>query len=106
MTKERIEQIREGKEKARRRQDENYQATGEARYDYAARRYEELVEICDQALSTAEDHTTAVHLRVSLCSLASRADKALHHADEAETKQIMKDILAIAEDHGYKSPWR
>jgi hypothetical protein len=77
MTAEEITKIRRGKEKAYHRQWDNYQATGAANYYNAAKRYADLVEICDQALAAADDHAEALHLRGSFSQLASRADDIL-----------------------------
>lgn len=108
MTAEEITKIRRGKEKAYHRQWDNYQATGAANYYNAAKRYADLVEICDQALAAADDHAEALHLRGSFSQLASRADDILHDGghDIEAMKQLLRDVRAIAEGHGFSSKWR
>lgn len=108
MRADEIEKIRDGKEKAYHRQWESYQSTGDTVYYRAAKRYEDLVEICNQALAAADDHAEALHLRGEICGIAGRADKLLHEGghDIEGMKQVLRDIRAVAQAHGYSSMWR
>ena len=54
MDSERIKQIRDSKEKAAKRKLDNYQASGVEKYYTEYRHYNDLVEICDIALSISQ----------------------------------------------------
>ena len=111
MNAERIRKIRESKEAARIRQYNNFQASGDDNYYRKMSGYEEIVEICDQALSAADDHTKAISITADLCGLASKAAQAVHQAqrtgilDHYEAMNILKSVMAVAERHGWSDRW-
>lgn len=111
MTADEIIKIRDGKQRAYQNNYSWYQQTGEPSYDRAARRYEQLVDICNQALSAADDHTKAIALNAELVSLGSRSADILHYyksqnkLNDGEILQLLRDIRAIASHHGFSDKW-
>lgn len=83
MTLEKIKKIRERNEKAREKNEKAYQWGGESRYLSASRRNDELVSICNLAVSNIE--------------FAKRAEEALltHNIDEQQT--ILKEMIKKTE---------
>lgn len=111
MTAEEIIKIRDGKQRAYLNNYHWYQQSGESSYDRAARRYEQLVDICNQALSAADDHTKAISLNAEFASLGSRSADILHHyksqnkLNEVEVLQLLRDIRSIASRYGFVDKW-
>ena len=108
MTKERIEKIRDSKERARQRQSDNYQSTGEMKYYSAMNRYEDLVEICNQALTTAEDHDKCVRMSSQFMILAGKAAELKHkgdYRDADKVKDFLHELVGAAERFGFLNPY-
>ena len=108
MRKERIEQIRDSKERARLRQQDNYQSTGEMKYYSAMSRYEDLVEICNQALTTAEDHDKCVRLTSNIMILAGKAAELKHkgeYRDADKVKDFLYELIDTAKRFGFQNPY-
>lgn len=116
MTKERIEEIKKSKERAYKRQFDNYQATGEQKYYSAMVRYEEIVDLCDMALSEVVPRRELGFIKASLITLGDKADTVLHKypegyfmpmqpSDLADFYRILKEVVAVASLHGYDSKW-
>ena len=111
MTADEIIKIRDGKQRAYENNYSWFQQTGEPSYDRAARRYEQLVDICNQALNAADDHTKAIALNAEIHSLGSRSADILHHyrsgheLNEGEVLQLIRDIRAIAKHYGFIDKW-
>ncbi len=103
----RIEQIRKSKEKARQRQWQNYQATGDDNYYRKMNGYEDIVTICDQALSAADDHQKALNLKLDIIGFASEAADLIHHNPniDKEIKNLLEDIMATAKRNGWQNKW-
>ena len=82
----RIEQIRKSKEKARQRQWQNYQATGDDNYYRKMNGYEDIVTICDQALSAAD----ALSPQADRDSISTaESSNARHRAGRAAAKAFL-----------------
>ena len=117
MTTERIEQIRDSKQRAYNRQFDNYQSTGEQKYYTKMHAYDELIEICNLALIVNNPRQELGSIKASLCDLADKADTVIHKhpegyfmplqpSDLKEFYLVLKDLIAVAETHGYDSKWR
>ena len=85
-----------------------YQECGEQKYLRASERYEDMADAFLMAANAKDDHQALVRLRGYVSEFASKADSAIHNNAEAEEmKQILKDLIAIAQIvTGYSSPWR
>ena len=111
MRKEDIIKIRDGKQRAYENNERWYQQSGEASYARAARRYEDLVDICNQALSSADDHTKCISLSADLITLGNKAADLNHKrntnqkVDTHELWELVKRVLSIARLHGFDDKW-
>lgn len=107
MDAERIKKIRDSKEKARQRQWQNYQATGDDNFYRKMSGYEDIVTICDQALSAADDHQKALNLNLDIIEFARQAADLIHHNPgiDKEVKNLLEDIMATAKRNGWQNKW-
>ena len=116
MTRERIEEIKKSKERAYERQFDNYQSTGEQKYYAAMHRYEEIIDLCDIALSDANPRQELGFIKASLCSVADKVDTVIHKypegyfmplqpSDLADFYRVLKEVVTVASMHGYDSRW-
>ena len=102
MNEQRIKEIRESKDKARRRQERNYQESGIGSYQSKARQYEEIVDICDIALSVARERDEARAIKAELMMIAEqayRAEKNCHGCGN-ETPVVLNKVLQMAKKYG------
>ena len=104
MNTERIKQIRESKEQARRRQERNYEDSGIGSYLSKAKQYEEIVEICDQALSVSQDRDAAREIRNELMDIAEQARIAEQNCRGCggETPVVLNRIMKLAKKYGWR----
>lgn len=108
MNTEEIKKIRAGKEKARIYNFECYQSTGDTRYYRAEKRYADLVELCDQALSVSEDRDKARRLSSEFMILARKASQMRHeggYMDPQEVKDFLYEFGDVAERFGFQDPY-
>ena len=107
MDAERIKKIRDSKEKARQRQWQNYQSTGDDNYYRKMNGYEDIVTICDQALSAADDHQKALNLNLDIIDFASEAADLIDHNPniDREVKDLLENIMATARRNGWQNKW-
>ena len=104
-----IQKIRKGKEKARQYNFQAYQDTGEAKYERAERRYSELVDICDLALSISEIRDRSVRMNSEYMILAKHAADLKHHGeyvDQQKMKDFLYEVVDVASRFGFADPWR
>lgn len=104
MNTERIKQIRESKERARRRQERNYEDSGIGSYLSKAKQYEEIVEICDQALSVSQDRDAAREIRNELMDIAEQARITEQNCRGCggETPVVLNRIMKLAKKYGWR----
>ena len=102
MNEQRIKEIRESKDKARRRQERNYQESGIGSYQSKARQYEEIVDICDIALSVARERDEARAIKSELMMIAEQAYIAEKncHGCGSETPVVLNKVLQMAKKYG------
>lgn len=111
MDKERILKIRASKEAAKNRQYANFQSTGDDNYYRKYTGYDDIVTICDMALNSADDHTTALNLKGEIAQIASRASDLEHEAqtrgelDSAEARGVLRAIMTLAKKNGWWNRW-
>ena len=107
MDKERIKKIRDRKYQAYLRQTDNYQSSGEGKYDYRAKAYEEIVEICDIALTKVDGLNETARLHNVIQNLARQADDCLHYGleDTSRVRALVQCVLQLGKNEGYQSRW-
>jgi hypothetical protein len=105
MTTDRILQIRKSKEAAQKRQEANYYATGNGEYMKKARGYEDVVELCDQALSVSRDRDAAAVIKNALMSIAQdakQAEKECRLGCCGSTPRVLRRIQNLAKEYGWR----
>lgn len=107
MTRERIEQIRESKERARLNQYKEFQASGNSKSYTRMKAHEDVVELCDLALGTIDDHNEIVHIKAAIISFAGDAEKLLHYETyiSEDVQKMLKELIATAEMYGFRRKW-
>ena len=103
MTKEKIEKFIDRQQKVYDRNYRNFQETGEPRYDYAANRVEDMIDLARMALNAADDHQMVGICRAELSEWGNRAlelTRDLNHWDEAKAMQLLKTIASTAKSRG------
>ena len=106
MNTERLKKIRASKDSARRRQELNYQTSGDTVYYTKAKQYEELVEICDMALSVSRVRDEESSIKNELFPLAEAARKAEENCRGGgnDTVVVLNKIMQLARKHGWRDP--
>lgn len=106
MNEQRIKEIRDSKEKAMERQERNFQESGISSYQSKARQYEEIVDICNIALSVARERDEARAIKQELIMIAEQAYRAEKdcHSCGSETPVVLNKILQLAKKHGWRDP--
>lgn len=106
MTKERLLQIRASKQEAYQRQFDNYQNGGPSKCLTNAKGYEEIVDICDMALSSADDHSKALTCSMNLIELGRLADRVIMNGwQKTFVEALVKTAKDYAKKNGYNSPY-
>lgn len=108
MRAEEIEKIRDGKQKAAQNNYQWFQQSGDDKYYRAYKRYDDLVEICNQALTVAEDRDKANRLKADFMVLARKAADMRHKGDfndPAAMKDLLYEIVDVAKMFGFSNMW-
>lgn len=109
MTKEQIKAYIEKKQKIVDKNYQNYQETGERRYERNYQQAEDEIEIANMALSAADDHMKAISYKVELIQFAAEADSLIHAPIGTMGKvaymKLAKNLIAAAKLAGYESRW-
>ena len=108
MTRERLEQIRNSKERARRYQEREFQSSGNPKSMSRMRSYEDMVDICDLALSKVDDHNAAGHMKADIIWLAQKADSIINrngYDDLENVRSLLKETKSIGMKYGSFSRW-
>lgn len=103
MDYERIKVIRDRNEKKQRKNEANYMAGGEIIYSSRAHGFEELVEICDIALSVAKIRDQNHETSMKVLELG-KAAKAVYNSCgrcNQDVELLCNKILKLAKDYGY-----
>ena len=105
MNTERIKQIRDSKERARQRQERNFQDSGIGSYYSKAKQYEELVEICDIALGCSTYRDNGMKIKTELLDLAELAYRAELNCRGCgnETTVLLNKIMQTAKKYGWRA---
>lgn len=83
-----------------------YQQSGVPQYYAEYRRQEELKELCERAMESAEDHDAAVKLLGYMVDLCNRAYDALHYNNLDDYRNVVYRILEINKyDHFVNNRW-
>ena len=108
MKADEIEKIRNGKEKAAQNNYQWFQQSGDDRYYRAYKRYDDLVEICNQALSVADIKDKHQRLQNNIMILAERAAKIKYNrefTDQELIKDFLYDFVDVAKRFGYDNKY-
>lgn len=108
MKADEIEKIRDGKERAAQNNYQWFQQSGDDRYYRAYKRYDDLVEICNQALSVADIKDKYQRLQSNIMILAERAAKIKYNrefTDQELIKDFMYDFVDMAKRFGYDNKY-
>lgn len=104
-----IEKIIESQKRIHDRNFDNYQQSGERRYERAYQNAEDLIDICTLALSGVDEHTKLMHLRSSIIQIGADAIRLLHDKaflnDPSGTERILKELRALAKSEGVRDPY-
>ena len=108
MRAEEIEKIRDGKQKAAQNNYQWFQQSGDDKYYRAYKRYDDLVEICNQALTVAEDRDKANRLTADFMVLARKAADMRHHGEynnPAAMNDFLYELVDVAKCFGFSNMW-
>ena len=108
MKADEIEKIRNGKEKAAQNNYQWFQQSGDERYYRAYKRYDDLVEICNQALTIADTKDKYQRLQSNIMILAERAAKIKYNrefTDQELIKDFLYDFVDVAKRFGYDNKY-
>lgn len=107
--RETIEKVIKSQKRIRDRNFDNYQQTGERRYERAYQNAEDLVDICTLALGGVDEHTKLIHLKSSIVQIGYDAITLLHDkaflSDPQGTERILKGLRALAKGEGVRDPY-
>lgn len=107
--RETIKKIIESQKRIHDRNFDNYQQTGERRYERAYQNAEDLIDICTLALGGVDEHTKLMHLRSSIIQIGYDAIKLLHDKaflnDPQGVERILKNLRALAKSEGVRDPY-
>lgn len=99
----RIKEIRESKKKAAQRKYDNFQASGVNKYYTEYQHYDDLVSICDMALSISDIKAQNINIIVELtdvCETARIMYKNGEYYEPEAMKHFLKDLLLFGRKHG------
>lgn len=103
MRKEQIEEHIQKQQAVSDRKYMAYQETGNPRYLREHERAEDLIQIANQALSAADDHTALGALRAEFSTICAKAALLLHQPGEPEP--LLREIIAVGKSYGFRDPW-
>lgn len=107
--RETIEKIIESQKRIHDRNFDNYQQTGERRYERAYQNAEDLIDICTLALGGVDEHTKLIHLKSSIVQIGYDAIKLLRDkaflSDPQGVERILKNLRALAKGEGVRDPY-
>ena len=103
-----IEKIIESQKRIHDRNFDNYQQSGERRYERAYQNAEDLIDICTLALGGVDDHTKLLHLRSSIIQIGVDAIRLLHDKaflnDPDGVERLLKNLRSLAKGEGVWDP--
>ena len=102
MEKERIKEIRESKRKAAERKLANYQVTGYPKYYTEYSHYDDLVSICDIALSVSEIKDQNAKFIIILNDLIDDAKRCDRYGDYDDMKLFVSKFLDACNRNGFR----
>ena len=107
--KETIKKIIESQKRIHDRNFNNYQQTGERRYERAYQNAEDLIDICTLALGSVDEHTKLIHLRNSIVEIGYKAICLLNNdsflTNPAETEKLLHNLRALVKNEGVRDPY-
>lgn len=95
MDTERIKVIRERNVKKRKTNEANYAVSGETIYSSRAKGFDEIVEICDQALTASIDRDKAREFQFQMHSICKDMNAAIKSGDTDEMERCCNATLRV-----------
>lgn len=95
MDAERIKVIRERNVKKRKTNEANYSVSGETIYSSRAKAFDEIVEICDQALMAAKDRDDCRNFQFEMHSICKDMHAAIKAGDTDEMERCCNATLRV-----------
>ena len=84
-----------------------YQECGERKYLRASERYEDMADAFRTAANVADIKQKYHSLSAHVSSYAAEGDKALYHDNADDMKQVLRNIISVAEMYcGYWSAYK
>ena len=102
MDSERIKEIRKGKQKAAERKLANYQSSGYPKYYTEYSHYDDLVSICDIALSVSEIREQNSKFIMVLNELIDDAKRCDRYGDYDDMKLFVSRFLDVCNRNGFR----
>lgn len=104
MDEARIKVIRERNLKKKKRNEENYQVSGETIYSSRARAFDEIVDICDIALSVASIRDRDTEITVSMNRILDTVKAVKYSCGRcnSDVELLLNQIETLARKCGYK----
>ena len=102
MDSERIKEIRDSKEKAAKRKFDNYQGSGVDKYYTEYRHYQDLVDICDIALSISQTREKNFKLMSILNEMYPEAKRLNKEFDYERAEQFIGKFIRTCHLFGYR----
>lgn len=103
----RIRQLYERYKKRSNKYMEDYQQSGIAQLYAEYHRAEELADVCERALSTADDHADAVYWKTQMVTLGNMAFDAVHRNNLDDYRDVVKAIIRVVEQNNLvKDKWK
>ena len=104
-----IEKIIESQKRIFDRNYDNYQQSGERRYERAYQNAEDLIDICTLALGGVDEHTKLIHLKSSIVQIGADAIRLLHDKaflnDPDGVERLLKNLRSLAKGEGVRDPY-
>ena len=102
METERIKEIREGKKKAADRKLANFQASGYGKYYTEYSHYDDLVSICDMALSVSDIKSQNAKLMLIFNDLLDSAKQLDRYPDYDDMRLFISKFLDACYKNGFR----
>lgn len=84
-----------------------YQECGERKYLRASERYEDMADAFRMAANAADTNQKYHSLSASISHYAAEGDKALYHDSADDMKEVLRNIVSVAETYcGYWSAYK
>lgn len=106
MNRARIEKLCEQHRKKADRNFQNYEESGDPRYERESRNAEDIADALSVALDHAEEHDKYLCLKIEVADLARRAEGLLHDGDRSKYGDHLQQLINLAASMcSYRRMW-